>query len=105
MRCDEKTIYQIEVAPSISEQLLRNELDGTDTELKFKRIQRFIQIRFHEVDGNQLILILNDITDSIVLKNSEEKQSQEKARINQTSTSLDIPMKMLKEDIDEMISL
>jgi len=55
------------------------------------------------VDGNQLILIIKDVTDSIDLKNSVEKQSQEKARINQTSRNIDLSLMKLEKDIDEMI--
>ena len=55
------------------------------------------------MDGNQLILIIKDVTDSIDLKNSVEKQSQEKARINQTSRNIDLSLMKLEKDIDEMI--
>jgi hypothetical protein len=52
MKMDEKTVYRVTVAPSISEQILRNESEGTATKLDFKRIHHFVQIRYHEVDGN-----------------------------------------------------
>jgi len=42
MKNDEKTVYRVEVTPSISEQLQRDEMEGTATELKLKRIQHFI---------------------------------------------------------------
>ena len=62
------------------------------------RVSRFIQIRKHEVSDESIIVIVNDITDSINLKDSITKQEQETTRINDSSSGLVDYMNQLSID-------
>jgi hypothetical protein len=101
---EENSVFKLDVTPSISEQIQQDEVEGAMKNPKL-RVSRFIQIRKYEIAGDSMIVIVNDITDSINLKDSITKQKQEKARINYAHWRLEDSMNQLSIDTKILIKM